>query len=230
MSEAEEEGIPAAVERRVQRALLLSVAVGLTAAAGEIFFAFRFSIFTQPPQYEAVAVLAGLVLLFGVTGLVAWVMRPPPDALSERVVLRRIDRTHKVLSRTFLFFPLIVGLAGFNSSSAVFRGLNFGWRPLDVVGGLVGLLPSAVYLLLLTGWASPKYDRIVYDEELFRSFRMRGYVIGFWSLIACLPLVLTLGLLQPSWAVAALPLLIAAGVCVPAVTIALLNRRAERDG
>jgi len=230
MSETQEEGITAALERRALRAALLSVAVGLTTGAGEIFFALRFNLFTLPPQYEAVAMLTGLVLLFGVTGLVAWVTRPPPEAFSERVVLRRIDRTQKSLSRTFLFFPLLVGLAGFVSSCAIFRGQNYGWRPLDVADGLFVLPVGGAYLLLLTGWASGKLGRLVYDEELFRSFRTRGYIISFWSLMAGLLLVLTLGLVRPTWAVEALPLLIAAGVCVPAVTIALLNRRAERDG
>jgi hypothetical protein len=72
-------------------------------------------------------------------------------------------------------------------------------------------------------------SRLIYDEELFRSFRTRGYIAGFWSIMAGLPLILALGLARPAWAVEALPVLIAVGVCVPAVSIALLSRQAERD-
>ena len=40
---------------------------------------------------------------------------------------------------------------------------------------------------------------------------------------------LALGLARPAWAVEALPVLIGVGISVPALTIALLNRRAEQD-
>jgi len=83
--------------------------------------------------------------------------------------------------------------------------------------------------LILTGWGAAKRARLIYDEELFLSFRTRGYIAGFWSVMAGLLLILALGLAHPAWAVEALPVLIALGVCVPAMTIALLNRQAERD-
>ena len=47
--------------------------------------------------------------------------------------------------------------------------------------------------------------------------------------LVILPVVLALGLARPAWAVEALPVLIAIGLSVPALTIARLNRRAERD-
>jgi len=231
MSEAEEDRIIADMRRRLRRRSLLNVVVSLTTGGGEIFFGLRFHIFTSPHRYGAIAVFTGLALLFGALGLIGawWVTRLPPEALTQRIALRQSDRTQKLLSRIFLLFPLVFGVLGIISSGLVVSVLNYGWRLVDVVMGVSVLAGGIPYLMFLTGWGSARRGRLVYDEELFLSFRMRGYIAGFWSVMAGLLLILALGLARPAWAVEALPLLMAVGVCVPAMTIALLNRQAERD-
>ncbi|HSV03579.1 MAG TPA: hypothetical protein VLI41_10280 [Phenylobacterium sp.] len=231
MSEAEDDRIIADTRRRLLRRAFLNVAVALATVGGELFFGLRLKVLALPLHWQAVAVFTGLALLFGALGMIGswWVTRLPPEALTPRITLRQSERIQRFLSRIFLFFPLIMGVLGVTSSALVIQVLNHGWRLADGVGAVAVLAGGAGYLLLLTGWGSAKRARLIYDEELFLSFRTRGYIAGFWSVMAGLLLVLALGLARPAWAVEALPLLIAAGVCVPAMTIALLNRRAERD-
>jgi hypothetical protein len=232
MSEAEEDRIIADTRRRLLLRSFLNVGVSMTTVGGEVFFGLRLNVFTSPHRYGAIAVFTGLALLFGALGMIGawWVTRLPPEALTQQITLRQSDRTQRFLSRIFLFFPLIMGVLGITSSLLVIRVLNFGWRFVDVVAGMAVLVCGIGYLMILTGWGTARRARLVYDEELFLSFRTRGYVAGFWSMMAGMLLILALGLARPAWAVEALPLLMAVGVCVPAMTIALLNRQAERDG
>jgi hypothetical protein len=231
MSETEEDSIIADMRRRLLLRSMLNVGVSLATLGAEVFFGLRLHVFTSPLRYGAIAAFTGLALLFGALGMIGawWVTRLPPEALTAQISLRQSDRTQRFLSRIFLFFPLIMGVLGITGSALVMQVLNFGWRFADMVGGVTVLVGAAGYLMLLTGWGTVRRARLVYDEELFLSFRTRGYVAGFWSVMAGLLLILALGLARPAWAVEALPILMAVGVCVPAMTIALLNRQAERD-
>jgi hypothetical protein len=231
MAKAEEDRIIADTRRRVRLRSILNVLVSLTTGGGEIFLGLRLKIFTPPLQWGPIAVFAGLALMFGALGLTGawWVTRLPPEALSQRIALRQSDHNQRLLSRIFLLLPLVFGVLGIISSTLVVQVLNYGWAPIDMVIGVTVLAGGAGYLLILTGWGAAKRGRLIYDEELFLSFRTRGYIVGFWSVMAGLLVVLALGLARPAWAVEALPLLLAVGVCVPAMTIALLNWQAERD-
>uniref|UniRef100_UPI00261EBC86 hypothetical protein n=1 Tax=Phenylobacterium sp. TaxID=1871053 RepID=UPI00261EBC86 len=172
-----------------------------------------------------------LPVLVGVVGSTGawWVTRFPPGALTPRMTLRQSDRVQRYMSRLYLFYPILIGLFAFDWALLVHSVLKGGWQVLDVTEGLVLTFGVVAYVLALTGWGVGRMSRLIYDEELFRSFRTRGYIAGFWSVMGGLPLILALGLARPAWAVEALPVLIAVGISVPAVTIGLLNRRAERD-
>lgn len=231
MTRAEEDRIIADTRRRLVLRAVLNVAVCLVTFGGEVFFGLRLHVFNPPLRWLPIAVFTGLALLFGGLGMVGswWLTRLPPEALTRQITLRENDRIQRLLARVFLFFPLIIGVLGLTAFALVVQVLNHGWRLPDVVAAIGVLAGALAYLMLLTGWGSAKRARLIYDEELFLSFRTRGYVAGFWALMAGLMLILALGLVRPAWAVEALPLLLAVGICVPAMTIALLNRQAERD-
>jgi hypothetical protein len=229
MSDADEERVFADLGRRAKRRELLILLVGC--AAGATFLGLSLPMIGQPLRWQPIALLFAAVALVGAVGMTAawWVTRFPPGALTARWTLRQSDRAQRLMSRLYLFYPILVGLIAFDATLLLHRVLKGGWRVLDVTDGVVLGFNAIAFLLALTGWNVDRMTRLIYDEELFRSFRSRGYIAGFWSIMAGLPLVLALGLARPAWAVEALPLLIGVGISVPAVTIALLNRRAERD-
>ena len=231
MTEAEQDRIIADVRRRLRWRALLNLVVCLAVLATELMLGLGFHMITRPLRWQPIAMVSAIATSVGAVGITAawWVTRLPREALTEEITLRESDRFQRLLSRIFLFFPLIMGLLGVIASALVAQVLNYGWRIADVVGCVAVLTGGAGYLLILTGWGAAKRARLIYDEELFLSFRTRGYIAGFWSVMAGLLLILALGLAHPAWAVEALPVLIALGVCVPAMTIALLNRQAERD-
>lgn len=231
MLDAKEDRIIADMRRRLLHRSLLNVAVSLAAAGGVVFFGLRMGAFSSPHGWTAIAALSGLALPLCGVGMIGawWLTRLPAEALTPQIALRQSDRSQRTLSRIFIFFPLIMGVLGLVASALVVRIVNHGWQPAEIVFGVGLLAGAATYLLILTGWGSAKRTGLIYNEELFSSFRTRGYIAGFWSVMAGLPLILALGLARLSWAVEALPLLMAVGVSVPAVTIALLNREAERD-
>jgi hypothetical protein len=187
----------------------------------------------RPLRWQPIALLFGSEALVGAVGMTAawWVTRFPRGALTARMTLRQSDRVQRLLSRLFLFYPILIGLIAIDWALLVQRVLHWGWGVLDVTDGLSLTFCVIAFVSVLTGWGVSRMNRLrlIYDEELFRSFRIRGYVAGFWSIMAGLPLILALGLARPAWAVEALPVLIGVGISVPALTIALLNRRAERD-
>jgi hypothetical protein len=228
MSDADEERIFADLRRRARRRELLFVLVAcatITTALGV-----GFSVRDQPLR-RVIALVFGAEALVGAVGLTAawWATRFPPGALTARMTLRQSDRVQRLMSRLYLFYPILIGLFAFDWALLVHRVLKGGWRVLDVTEGVVLTFGVIAYVAALTGWGVNRMNRLIYDEELFRSFRTRGYIAGFWSIMAGLPLILALGLTRPAWAVEALPILIGVGISVPALTIALLNRRAEQD-
>jgi len=229
MSDADEERIFADLRRRAKQREWLILLVGVAMLA--TFLGLSLRMIGQPLRWQPIALLFGAVALVGAVGMTAawWVTRFPPGALTARMVLRQSDRVQRLLSRFYLFYPILIGLIAVDGALLVQRVLHGGWRVLDVTEGLVFTFCALVYVPYLTGWGVGRMSRLIYDEELFRSFRTRGYIAGFWSIMAGLPLILALGLARPAWAVEALPVLIAVGVCAPAVTIALLSRQAERD-
>lgn len=229
MSDADEERIFADLRRRAKRRELLIVLVACAMIV--TFGGLSFRMIGQPLRWQSIALLFGSEALVGVVGMTAawWVTRFPPGALTARMTLRQSDRVQRLMSRFYLFYPVLLGLLALNGALLVDRVLREGWRILDVMDGLVFTFSTLVYVPYLTGWGVGRMSRLIYDEELFRSFRTRGYIAGFWSIMAGLPLILALGLARPAWAVEALPVLIGVGISVPALTIALLNRRAERD-
>jgi len=232
MSDAGDERVIAGMRRRLRLRAVLNVLTSFAALATVFILGLGFHMITRPIRWPPIALVSAVALLVGALGLTAawWVTRLPPEALSERIALRQSDRTQQFLARIYLFFPLILGVLGVLASILVGQVLDHGWQIPDVIGGVGVLVLSMAYLPLLTGWGAVRRGRLAFDEELFLSFRMRGYIAGFWSVLAGLMVVLGLGLARPAWAVEGLPVLIAVGICVPAVTIALLNRRAERDG
>lgn len=229
MSDADEECIFADLRQRAKRRELLILLVAGAMIA--TLLALIFSLFDRPLRWQLVALVIGAPALVGVVGLTAawWVTRFPPGALTARWTPRQSDRHQRLLSRLYLFYPIVIGIMALNWTLLLHRVLRGGWQVLDVTDGLAMAFGYIAYLPALTGWGVSRMVRLIYDEELFRSFRMRGYIAGFWSIMAGLPLILALGLARPVWAVEALPALIAVGICVPSVTIALLSRRAERD-
>jgi len=231
MSDADEERIIADMRQRLRLRAALNILVSAAALATVFILGLGFHMIARPLRWPPIAAVSAAGLLVGALGLTGawWATRLPPEALSERIALRQSDRTQRFLSRIYLFFPLIMGVLGLLASALVGQVLNHGWQIPDVVMGITVLAGSIGYLLVLTGWGALRRGRLVFDEELFLSFRIRGYVAGFWSLMVGTLLILALGLARPAWAVEALPLLIAVGLCVPALTIALLNRQAERD-
>ena len=233
MSDADEERIFADLRQRAKRREWLILLVGVAMLATVLGLSLR--MIGQPLRWQPIALLFGAVALVGVVGMTAawWVTRFPPGALTARMVQRQSDRVQRLLSRFYLFYPILIGLIAVDWALLVQRVLHGGWRVLDVTEALTFTFGALVYVPYLTGWGfggRHGHGRLIYDEELFRSFRTRGYIAGFWSIMAGLPLILAPGLARPVWAVEALPVLIAIGLCVPALTIALLNRRAEQDG
>jgi hypothetical protein len=231
MSDADEERIIADMRGRLRRRALLIVLTSLAVIATEFVLVMGFHMITLPLRWQSIALVTAIAALVAVVGVTAtyWATRLPPEALSTRITLRHSDRVQRILSRLYLFYPFILGVFAFNSVGIAHRVLHQGWRIPDVIGSASFLVNVALYVLLLTGWGVGRMSRLIYEDELFRSFRTRGYIAGFWSVLAGLLLILALGLTRPAWAVEALPVLIAVGVSVPAATIALLNRRAERD-
>jgi hypothetical protein len=229
MSDADEERIFADLRRRANRRALLIVLVGGAMIATGL--GLTFLMIGQPLRWQPIALLFATEALVGAIGLTAawWVTRFPPGALTARMTLRQSDRVQRHMSRLYLFYPIVIGIFALDAALLVHRVLHGGWGILDVTDGLVFTFCTLAYVPFLTGWGVGRMSRLIYDEELFRSFRTQGYIAGFWSLMAGLPLILALGLARPAWAVEALPVLIAMGISVPALTIALLNRRAERD-
>jgi hypothetical protein len=229
MSDADEERIFADLRRRANRRALLIVLVGcamIATALGQTF-----SMIGQPLRWQPIALVFATEALVGVVGLTAtwWVTRFPPGALTTRMTLRQSDHVQRFMSRFYLFYPILISLIAVDWALLVHRVLQEGWQILDVTDGLSLAFGAIAYVPFLTGWGVGRMSRLIYDEELFRSFRTRGYIAGFWSIMAGLPLILALGLTRPAWAVEALPVLIGVGISVPALTIALLNRQAERD-
>jgi hypothetical protein len=229
MSDADEERIFADLRRRVKRRellFLLAGGAGIAVGLGLIF-----SVIGQPLRWQLITLMLGTPALVTVAGMTAawWVTRIPPGVLTARMTLRQSDRVQRNLSRLYMFYPIIIGLFALYGALLIHNGLRDGWRFLDATSGLVFTFYAIAYVPYLTGWGAGRMSRLIYDEELFRSFRIRGYVAGFWTIMAGLPLILALGLARPAWAVEALPVLIGAGISVPALTIALLNRQAERD-
>lgn len=231
MSDADDERIMADMRRRIGWRALLNVLVSCAVVVTEFGLIVGLHMITRPPQWRQIASVTALAALVGAVGMTAawWVTRLPPEALSARITLRNSERFQRFVSRLYLFYPIVLGLFAFDSALLVHRALSGGWRTLDVTGGLTFTLGAVSYVLLLTGWGAGRRGRLIYDEELFRSFRTRGYIAGFWSIMAGLALTLALGLARPAWAVEALPVLIAVGISVPALTIGLLSRRAEPD-
>jgi len=231
MSDADEERMFADLRRRANRRALLIGLVGCAVAAALFIPVLGFHMIGRPLRWQSVALIMLLPVLVGVVGSTGawWVTRFPPGALTPRMTLRQSDRVQRYMSRLYLFYPILIGLIAFDWALLVQRVLKSGWQVLDVTEGLVLTFGVVAYVLALTGWGVGRMSRLIYDEELFRSFRTRGYIAGFWSVMGGLPLILALGLARPAWAVEALPVLIAVGISVPAVTIGLLNRRAERD-
>jgi hypothetical protein len=229
MSDADEERIFADLRRRVNRRALLFLQAGCAGIA--LGLGLTFSMIGQPLRWQPIALVFATTALVTVAGMTAawWVTRIPPGALTARMTLRQSERVQRNMSRLYLFYPIVIGIFALNGALLVHRVLHEGWRILDVTGGLVFTFCAIAYVPYLTGWGAGRMSRLIYDEELFRSFRIRGYIAGFWSIMAGLPLILALGLARPAWAVQALPVLIGVGISVPALTIALLNRRAERD-
>jgi hypothetical protein len=232
MSDANEERIAMDMRRRLVLRALLNILVACAVLATEFILGLGFHMITWPLRWRQIALVSILAALVGAVGLTAawWMTRLPPQALATRITLRESDRVQRLMSRAYALYPLIMGLLAFGGVLLVRRALEEGWRIDDVILGLALLVAAIGYLAMLAGWGVGRRGRLIFDEELFRSFRTRGYVAGFWSVMAGLVLILALGLKRPAWAVEALPVLIAVGACVPAVTIALLNRRAERDG
>ncbi len=231
MSDADEERMFADLRRRANRRALLIGLVGCAVAAALFIPVLGFHMIGRPLRWQSVALIMLLPVLVGVVGSTGawWVTRFPPGALTPRMTLRQSDRVQRYMSRLYLFYPILIGLIAFDWALLVHSVLKGGWQVLDVTEGLVLTFGVVAYVLALTGWGVGRMSRLIYDEELFRSFRTRGYIAGFWSVMGGLPLILALGLARPAWAVEALPVLIAVGISVPAVTIGLLNRRAERD-
>jgi hypothetical protein len=228
--DADEERIFADLRRRANRRALLNLLVAgvmIATLAG-----LSFSMIGQPLRWQTIALVYAAVALVGAVGMTAawWVTRFPPGALTARMTLRQGDRVQRLISRLYMFYPILVGIIAFDWVLLIHRVLKGGWQVLDVTEGLSLTFCFIAFVLALTGWGVGRMSRLIYDEELFRSFRTRGYIAGFWSIMAGLMMILALGLTRPAWAVEALPVLIAVGLCVPAVTIALLSRRAERDG
>jgi hypothetical protein len=232
MSDTDEVRIIADTRRRLLRRSILNVLVSCAALATVFILGRGFHMISLPLRWEPIALVSGIALVVGAVGLTGswWVTRLPPEALTQRIALRQNDQAQTVLSRLFLLFPLLWAPLAFIWFIVAKQVLSFGWHVFAVAVGLIALAAGAVFLMLLTGWGVTGRGRLIYDEELFQSFRTRGYVIGFWSLMVGLPLILAIGLSRPAWAVEALPILIAGGACVPAVTIGLLTQRAERGG
>ncbi len=232
MPDANEERITTDVRRRLGLRALLNVLVACAVFATVFILGLGFHMITRPLRWQPIALVCVLAALVGAVGLTAawWMTRLPPQALSTRITLRDSDRVQRLMSRVYAIYPLIMGFLAFVGVLLVRSVLEGAWRIPDVILSLALLAGAIGYLLLLAGWGVGRRGRLIFEEELFRSFRTRGYVAGFWSVMAGLLLILALGLKRPAWAVEALPVLIAVGACVPAVTIALLNRRAERDG
>ncbi|HSV03876.1 MAG TPA: hypothetical protein VLI41_11800 [Phenylobacterium sp.] len=231
MSDADEERIFADLRRRANRRELLMVPVGCAVAAAMFIPVLGFHLIGRPLRWQSIALVMLLPVLVGVVGSTAawWVTRFPPGALTARMTLRQSDRVQHIMSRLYLFYPIVIGIVAFDWALLVHRVLKGGWQILDVTEGLMLTFAVIAYVPALTGWGVGRMSRLIYDEELFRSFRTRGYVAGFWSIMAGLPVILALGLARPAWAVEALPFLIAVGISAPALTMAHLNRRAERD-
>jgi len=217
----------ARLRRRALGIILTAVAVLVT----EVLLALGAHMIALPLRWWSIGLLTAIAAMVGLGGVAVTyrVTRLPPEALTERITLRDSDRVQRILARLYLFYPFILGLFAFNSATAAYRVLHHGWRSLDVIISVSFLVNMLFYVMLLTGWRVGGTSRLIYQDELFRSFRTQGYAVGFWSVLAGVLLVFVLGLARPAWAVEALPVLIAVGVSVPAATIALLNRRAERD-
>jgi len=216
------------------RLRLRALGIGLTAVAvlvTMVGLAVGAHMIALPLRWWSIALLTAIPALVGLGGVALSfrVTRLPPEALTERIALRDSDRVQRILARLYLFYPFILGLFAFNSATAAYRVLHHGWRTFDVIVSVSFLVNMGFYVMLLTGWRVGGRSRLFYQDELFRSFRTQGYAIGFWGVLAGVLLVFVLGLARPAWAVEALPVLIAVGVSVPAATVALLNRRAERD-
>ena len=231
MSDAEEERIVADMRVRLRRRAALIVLTCVAVLATEFVLVMGFHMITLPVRWLPMAEVTAIATLVAVAGCAAtyWATRLPPEALSPRITLRDSDRVQRILARVYLFYPFILSVMAFNTVMIAHRVLDRGWRILDVLGSASYVVNILFYLLLLSGWRMGRVVRLIYQDELFRSFRTQGYIAGFWSVLVGLLLIFALGLTRPAWAVEALPVLIAVGVSVPAATIALLNRRAERD-
>ena len=229
---AEEDRIFADMRRRLRWRGLLLVLVCAAVMATEFVLIMDFHMVTWPVTWPSLLPVISIGVLVAVAGVlgVAWLTRLPPEALSTRMTLRHSDSGQRLMSRLYLFYPLIMGVFAFNAAVVIHRVIYGGWQIMDVLGAFTFTACILGYVQFLTGgWRRDPRTRLIFDEELFRSFRTRGYVAGFWSVLVGLVLVLALGLARPVWAVEALPFLIAVGISAPALTIALLNRRAERD-
>src|SRR6185312_12772766 len=173
MSDADEERIFADLRRRAKRRELLMLLVAGAMAATAL--GLSLPMIGRPLRWQPIALMFGGEALVGAVGMTAawWVTRFPPGSLTARMTLRQSDRVQRLMSRLYLFFPLLIGGIAIDWALLVHRVLREGWRVLDVTEGLVFAFCALAYVPYLTGWGVARMTRLIYDEELFGSFRTR---------------------------------------------------------
>src|SRR3569833_3069639 len=133
---AEEDRIFADMRRRLRWRGLLLVLVCAAVMATEFVLIMDFHMVTWPVTWPSLLPVISIGVLVAVAGVlgVAWLTRLPPEALSTRMTLRHSDSVQRLMSRLYLFYPLIMGVFAFNAAVVIHRVIYGGWQIMDVLG------------------------------------------------------------------------------------------------